>query len=73
MNKKDLMRKSSLRDLLVALIDETPGMDTAKLWNYAKQWDGNLSAFEFDGELKVMLGEFRVTNKKWYRTAKNVA
>ncbi len=73
MNKKDLMRKSSLRDLLVALIDEAPGQETTKLWNAAKQWDSKLSAFEFDGELKSMVGDYRVTNKKWYRAAKSVA
>jgi len=70
MNKKDIMRQRSLRDLLVVLIDETPGIESQKLWNCAKQWDGNLGAGEFDAELKSMLGSYRVTSKKWYRTGK---
>ncbi len=70
MNKKDIMRQSSLRSLLEALIEETPGLETSKLWNCAKQWDSNLSAVEFDAEMKSMLGSYRVTNKKWYRAVK---
>ncbi len=66
MNKKDLMRQRSLRSLLEALISEAPGMETTKLWNAAKQWDSKLSAFEFDAGLKSMLGDYRVTSKKWY-------
>jgi hypothetical protein len=64
------MRQPSLRALLEALVDATPGIDSAKLWNAAKQWDSNLSAGEFDSELKRMLTEFRVTCKKWYRAAR---
>jgi hypothetical protein len=65
-NKKDIMRQPSLRALLESLIRETPGLETAKLWNAAKQWDGNLGAGEFDSTMAAMRGQFRVTNKKWY-------
>ncbi len=67
------MRQSSLRSLLEALIAETPGMETTKLWNAAKQWDSNLSAYEFDAELKSMLGAYRVTSKKWHPAARKSA
>jgi hypothetical protein len=70
LNKKDIMRQPSLRALLEALVEETPGIESQKLWGAAKQWDSNLSAGEFDAELESMLGQYRVTAKKWYRATR---
>ena len=40
MNKKDIMRQSDMRSVLVEMIRHKPGITSARLFEAAKQWAG---------------------------------
>lgn len=71
MNKKEIMRQSSMGILLREMVKHQPGITSNRLFETAKEWAGKRWDFgdtlEFDDELGKMRAEgFRVTNQQWY-------
>ncbi len=71
MNKKEIMRQTSMEILLKEMIRHKPGITSARLFDTAKEWAGKSwgqsDTFEFEDTLKrLRVGDFRCTNKQWY-------
>lgn len=69
LSKLEIMKQKSLDDLLVRLVENSPGITTQKLFDKGKEWAGSahLSAHEFDRAMvKLRNNGYRVTNKQWY-------
>ena len=71
MNKKDIMRQSSMEKLLEEMVKHQPGVTSQKLFDVAKEWAGKswgqADTFHFDEVLRKLLAKgYRCTNKQWY-------
>ncbi len=57
------------RVFLAKTINVNPGIETNALWNIAKRRLTSITVWQFDAELAAIraTGEYRVTNKSWYR------
>lgn len=72
MNKKEIMRQTSLGVLLREMVKHQPGIASNRLFETAKEWAGtgrwdHRDTLDFEAELAKMNGAgFRVTNKQWY-------
>ena len=71
MNKKDIMRQSSMELLIIEMIRHKPGVTSERLFQAAKEWAGkswgHSDTVQFDAALEQLRqGDFRVTNKQWY-------
>ena len=71
MSKLERMGQSSVDTLLRWCVDHQPGVTSAKLFEYTKEWYGKLwsrgHTADFERALASMLSEgYRCTNKLWY-------
>lgn len=75
LSKLEIMKQKSLRELLIRLVDNSPGVTTQKLWDKAKEWKGEIAderkaleyTLEFERVCAGLLNHgYRVTNKQWY-------
>lgn len=67
MNKLLMMSQSTLKALILFVVEREPGVSSEKLWRCAKEWDSKLIGVDFDAALEELRGkELRVTNKCWY-------
>lgn len=69
MNKKDIMRQSSMEILLEEMVKHKPGITSQRLYDTVKEWAGKhfVSAQEFDDALSGLRDRgYRVTNCQWY-------
>lgn len=71
MNKLDRMKAPSVDILLRHCVDHEPGVTSARLFEYTKEWYGKLwtqgATRDFERALAGMLSQgYRCTNKQWY-------
>lgn len=68
LTRLEIMKQKSLGDLLVRLVENSPGITTTKLWSTASDWaGGKLTAYDFDRAVDDFRNKgYRVTNKQWY-------
>ena len=71
MNKLNRMKATSMEILLQQCVEDEPGVTSARLFEYAREWYGKLwtqgLTVDFERQLFSMVGnDYRVTNKQWY-------
>lgn len=71
MNKKDIMRQSSMEAVVVEMIRHKPGITSNRLFEACKEWAGKSWSYgdttDFDALVfKLRSGDFRCTNQQWY-------
>lgn len=71
MSKLYRMKQDTVGALLRYSVENEPGVTSARLFEYTKEWHGKVwdlkFTWDFERELAKMLSEgYRVTNKQWY-------
>jgi hypothetical protein len=70
-NKLDRMKPPSMEALLQQCVEREPGVTSARLFEYAREWHGKLWSQGLTGDFERQLlamrnGGYRCTNKQWY-------